>query len=669
MRGSIFDSPVFAPWIAVGITLAVYLRSFGNAFVYDDHEMIDLNPLISNWSFLWKSFGHDLWWFRPNGTFPKSNYYRPLQDVWLGLNYQMFGFNPIGWHISIVLVHLIAVYALYQVGLSLTKSRYAACVGATLFGVLPIGVQAAAWPCAIPFPMVAAFYLGSMWFFIERKRAPARNLAISLVLFAGGLLSHELAVMMPGLLMAYVFILEDAPPDAAASDSAAVDRRKPELRELVVRAADSVWKTAPYLVLAAIYLGLRIGVLGFINNKSPNNDVTFAQVLMSIPSALAHYAVMLTIPWVAGPAHAFDFATSIESEIFYLPVIGLAALALAGYMLLRNHPHRRLYCFLVLWMLFEIAPVMNLGGLMRVMLIQDRYEYMAAFGWVLLLGDIAAGYAARGGETRNLATAVVVTMLAVYSVATWHTEGYYHDEYRLFTKCIEEDPSSTLCHGRLGMLLETRHDFTGAEREFKADVALSPNDGPDLYNLGRLHAAQGHYQEADEQMSRALKILGNQVPAGFELQLARVADKAGDTAGTDAALKIAAADPKTALSAAYMRAGFMAEHRDYAGAETLLRNLAARHPSIPVIASLGSVMDMQGNHSGAIAEYNRALAMSPGNALLHTMLAQSLHNQGRDTEALDQCKQALALQPGNAAAQALESKLEAAGASRDKLSR
>ncbi|HUY28249.1 MAG TPA: hypothetical protein VMV27_12595, partial [Candidatus Binataceae bacterium] len=83
-RGSILDSPVLGPWIAVGVTLLVYLRCFGNAFVYDDHEMIDLNPLIAQWSFLWKSFGHDLWWFRPNGKFPKSNYYRPLQDLWLG---------------------------------------------------------------------------------------------------------------------------------------------------------------------------------------------------------------------------------------------------------------------------------------------------------------------------------------------------------------------------------------------------------------------------------------------------------------------------------------------------------------------------------------------------------------------------------------------------------
>ncbi|MFZ0660018.1 MAG: tetratricopeptide repeat protein, partial [Candidatus Binataceae bacterium] len=612
-------------------------------------------------SFIWKSFGHDLWWFRPNGTFPKSNYYRPLQDLWLGLDYQMFGLNPVGWHISIVLTHLVAVYLLYQVGLSLTKSRYAACVGATLFGVLPIGVQAAAWPCAIPFPMVAAFYLGSMWFFIERKRAPGRNLAISLALFVGGLLSHELAVMMPGLLIAYVFILEDAPPDEP--------RRKPQLRELVARAADAIRKTAPYLVLAAIYLAVRIAVLGHINGHAPNNNATLAQVLMSIPSALAHYAVMMTLPWMAGPAHAFTFATSLDSQIFYLPVIGLAMLALAGYFLLRRHPHRRLYFFLVLWMLFEIAPVMNLGGLMRVMLIQDRYEYLAAFGWVLLLGDIAAGYAARGGETRNLATAIAVTVIAVYGVATWHTEGYYHDEITLFTKCIQEDPNSTLCHGRLGMVLENQHNWAGAEREFRTDLTINPDDGPDLYNLGRLHASEGRYQEADDEMGRAMKMLGNQVPMAFDLELARVADKAGDAAGADAALKVAESDPKSAYAATYMRAGFMAEHQDYAGAEALLRALAAKYPTVQAIASLGSVMDRQGNYDGAIAQYQRALAISPSNPQVHTMLAQSLHAQGRDSEALAQAKQALALQPGNAAARALAARLEASGASSNKLSR
>jgi tetratricopeptide (TPR) repeat protein len=617
--------------------------------------MIDLNPLIAKWSFLWKSFGHDLWWFRPNGVFPKSNYYRPLQDVWLGLHYHMFGFDPVGWHVSIVAMHLVVVYALYQVGLSLTKSRYAACVGAALFGVLPIGVQAAAWPCAIPFPMVAAFYLGSMWFFIERKRAPAKYLAISLGLFAGGLLSHEQAVMLPGLLIAYVFLFEDAPSEASAASAP----RVPALSEIVARATDAIWKTAPHLAMAMLYLGLRLKVLGFINRNSPDNNATLVQVLMSIPSALAHYIVMLTVPWVAGPAHAFSFANSPASPIFYLPVLGLSALAITGFLLLRKHPHRHLYGFLILWMLFELAPVMNLGGLMRVMLIQDRYEYMAAFGWTLMLGDIVAGFAARNGEARNLATAIAVTAIAVYGAATWRVEGYYHDEYRLFTKCIQEDPSSTLCHGRLGMLLESRHDYLGAEREFRTDVELDPKDGADLYNLGRLHAALGHYHKADTEMLRAIKLLGNQVPAAFDLQVAQVADQAGDRAGVAQALHAAESDPGAVDSVDFFRAKMMASHRDYAGAAKTLTALAEKEPqSVQVIASLGSVLAAQGDYRGAIEDYRRALALAPNNPLIHTILAQSLHADGRDAEALAECKRALALQPGNTAAQALESQID-----------
>ncbi|HVA80999.1 MAG TPA: tetratricopeptide repeat protein, partial [Candidatus Binataceae bacterium] len=628
-------------------------------------EMIDLNPLIAQWSFLWKSFGHDLWWFRPNGKFPKSNYYRPLQDLWLGGNYHLFGFDPVGWHVSIVLVHLIAVYTLYHIGCSLTRRRWGACVGATLFGVLPIGVQAAAWPCAIPFPMVAAFYLGAMWFFIERRRAPLKYLGISLALFAGALLSHEEGVMLPGLLMAYVFLLEDAPAAAPAASG-----RGAQIRTLAARAIDAIWKTTPYLVLAAIYLALRIAVLGFINNKSPDNNATFAQVLMSIPSALAHYAALMVIPWMAGPAHAFTFADSVTSPIFYLPVAVLGVLGVAVVLMLRTTARWRLYTFLILWTLFEIAPVMNLGGLVRVMLIQDRYAYMAAFAVALLAGDITAGYAERGGEARNLATAVAVTVIAVYGVGAWTVEGYYHDEYTLFTKCIQEDPSSTLCRGRLGMLLENQHDFKGAELQFRADVALNPDDGVDLYNLGRLHAAEGHYIEADNEMARALKLLGSQVPPAFELELAQIADRAGDSAGAEAAFKIAEADPNTADAAQLMRARLLAQHHDYRGAQKLLAALAAKNPgSVQVHGALGAVMELQGDHQGAIDQYQLALALAPANPLLHTVMAQSLHAEGRDGEALAECKQALALQPANAAARALETKLEAAGASPNKLLR
>ena len=56
--------------------------------------MIIVNRYIGDWSFLWKAFVNDSWWSGP-ADLPQSHYYRPLQDVWLGLNYQVFGLNPI----------------------------------------------------------------------------------------------------------------------------------------------------------------------------------------------------------------------------------------------------------------------------------------------------------------------------------------------------------------------------------------------------------------------------------------------------------------------------------------------------------------------------------------------------------------------------------------------
>jgi hypothetical protein len=73
------------------ITLLVYLRCLGNELVYDDHPMIVDNPYIRQWSFVWRSITRDVWWFLSSGRMTHSAYYRPLENIWLGLGYQLVG--------------------------------------------------------------------------------------------------------------------------------------------------------------------------------------------------------------------------------------------------------------------------------------------------------------------------------------------------------------------------------------------------------------------------------------------------------------------------------------------------------------------------------------------------------------------------------------------------
>src|SRR5208282_6665840 len=63
------------------ITLLSYLRCLGNPFVFQDSDSITMSR-----SFLWKS-----WLGEPLGL-TRSSYYRPVADIWFGINYHLFGF-------------------------------------------------------------------------------------------------------------------------------------------------------------------------------------------------------------------------------------------------------------------------------------------------------------------------------------------------------------------------------------------------------------------------------------------------------------------------------------------------------------------------------------------------------------------------------------------------
>ena len=66
------------------VTIAVYLPSLRNGWVYDDRIQILTSYGLHSWSGIGKSFFNDSWWFRDPHKLPASAYYRPLQATWFG---------------------------------------------------------------------------------------------------------------------------------------------------------------------------------------------------------------------------------------------------------------------------------------------------------------------------------------------------------------------------------------------------------------------------------------------------------------------------------------------------------------------------------------------------------------------------------------------------------
>jgi protein O-mannosyl-transferase len=631
------------------VTLVALLRCLGNRFVFDDHEMIVLNRYIGQWSFLWKSIVNDSWWFRDPLHLPQSSYYRPLQDIWLALNFHLFGLNPAGWHATMIALHLVVVWLVYRVASRLADDSYVGLTAALLFGLLPVHAEAVAWPSAIPFPLSAVLEIGAFSLIIGNANATLHKIVPATVLYALALFSHESAVVFPLLVALYAFFLK-------------ARGKEGELRGLKaaqLRARQAIFVAAPFALETAAYLVIRYLVLGFINRPNPVNHMTNLQELLTIPHVLLTYLLLLAVPWLAAPSHRLLVVSSAASPEFFVPVLLLGMVAAGFAFAIRAHPRRNLYLFCALWMAVAIAPMMNLRGLFEQALIQDRYLYMPSVGCCLMAADWAVRFARRQVAYRTPILAAGAVMALALAAGLWIVQGFWHDEIALFTRCVREFPESMIWHNRLGMAFKEQGNLAGAERELSVALQIEPDDGGTLYDLGLVHLQLGRPKQGADEMLRGLKHLPH-APAGAYALVARVYDGLGEAKRADELLKRAEALPNGYEVANLVRIELMLGRGEHDRAEELARGLTNLYPNDPrPWVELGFALMSQQRDEEAVSAFSRASAVAPGDAQVRFYLASALHKTGRERDALEQCRIALEIDPANRNARVLMAEITA----------
>jgi Flp pilus assembly protein TadD len=614
-------------------TTIIYLRSLRNGFVYDDIDLVLNNRYIGQWSFLWRAFTGDEYWFVDPFHIPQTNRYRPLLLDWVGVHYRLFGVNPLGWHATMVALHLIVVALVYKVATRVTDRSGAAVLAAAIFALMPMHAEAIVWVAAVGLPLAAAFQLAAFALFIDGETGGKRSigrLAISVACYACALLCHETAATFPALIACYVLVFADR-------------RENP-----VDRIRDAILRAAPFAVIAAVYLIVRRLVLGFATLPGAVNHASFAQRLMTLPWIIATYLELTVIPWLPGPAHRVLFVSSPLALEFYLPAAALVAIGAALVLALGSHPDRRLLLFCALWSAITISPVMYLPALLPNQLVHDNYAYLPSVGLCIALADWAAGIANASALGRRAVAIGAPAMLALFAACLWRVQPVWHDDLALFSRCIAVFPESAACHGELGTRLEAAADYRGAERELSRAVALEPQDGMFLYDLGVVHARMGDAARGASEAAAGLDRLPEPSAAAY-VGLANLYLSAGDRARSDEEMKHAESLPGGEVELAFISARQMIAEGDAHDAIALMQALADRYPDdYRIWSALGSALGAASRFDEALAAYDRALAIAPADAGPHFMTARLLHAMGRDREAMAQCRQALEFSPADA---------------------
>ena len=689
-------------WGILAVTAIVYLRCLGNGFVLDDVAMFVHNPDIRHWSFLWKGFTRDEYWYSDASFLQAYHYrnYRPLFLVWCWINYHLFGLNPAPWHAANLAMYLIVVWLVFKIARRLAGDSTSALLATLLFALTPVHVAAVTWVCGSAFVIGTALGLGAFYLILPREDGSARNWAGAIALYAGALLCHESLTAFPALVACYAFLF--VPDDFEAGKS--------KLESLWARARRAVIWMAPFAAELLVYLIARRLLLGFFVNNPYYyiNLLTDAQAILTIPSVLATYLTTMAMPWRTLPIHsAIPVSSPLEAE-FWAP-LAVILIAVAAFIVVETRdPRRRLHLFCAAWIALTFVPMVMLHSLPH--LIQDYYLYLPSVGWCILLGDVIAVVARQNAGARRLVLAGTAAMIVVYAVVLWRIQPFWHDDISIARGYIQGDPESVAWHWNLATKLNQQGDLKGAEQEVRTALSLEPDrtgnifhpnsdelhhslgellarrgdidiavqematsvttppdedqahpprpprpydaTGAKLYNKGLDDERAGRNEQAANEMSKGLELM-KRVPvpeygpiAMRYIDLAVVYDSMGNQEQVEAVLKEMDSMPQGELAVGLARARIRMKHSDKAGAAAILIDLSERYPnSFPVLNPLGDLEFDLKRYDKALDYYRRASAGWYADARLYASMAKALQGMGRNHEALDQCRLAETMAP------------------------
>ncbi len=552
--------------LVLATTFVAYAGTLGYDFVLDDHEQIVANPYVRSWRYFPHFFTEALW--HQFSTIGRSNYYRPLFQVWLRVNYALFGLATWGWHLSTVLVHVAVTLLLFRLARRLSSDGWTAILVAMVFGLHPVHAEAVAWVSGVPEPLLALFLIAGFLCHLN-WRAMARNgrgwRGAALLLFALALLSKETALVFPFLVLAYEWVTRPGSGDEL--------RRRSWVHRLRAGLV-SLW---PYFALEFVYLGIRVKIIGALGEAL--TPLPWSTMILTWPSLLWFYIRHLV--WPIGLSYFYDtpYVSHADPTNFAAP---LAAIALAGIGLgwfsRKSHEVR----IASAWLLFPFLPLLDIQVFSKGDLAHDRYLYLPSVG-VSILAAVALR---RLNFGRTLlpgvpAVQVCTTFLLACALgfATAYESRIWANDWTLSIRGVAVAPNNPFAWNNLGRAWADRGFLTEAEKFFLKSVELEPGFSTPNFNLGLLYFQQRRLVQAEWFLGRTVTM--NPYDSRGYMQLGKTE----------------------------MELGRLEE------AASLLRRAIELGPDVEGYhLALGTVFKMQGNLSAALGEFKAELANYPENS-------------------------------------------------------
>jgi tetratricopeptide (TPR) repeat protein len=629
-----------------------FLFGLKGGFVYDDLAMVVRNPRITGFSHLPEILSRPMLDFLDPEQATKIGYYRPVAGVALITGYALGGGQAIGFKLVSLLLHLAATAVAFRLARRLTRSDVFAFFAALLFGLHPTHVEGVTWISAINDPLFGLFSLLSLDAFVAWRDAGSEGIAWKAAAWLlPALLSKEMGAAVV--------------PMAIAIDLG---------RSSALRTSARAY--GPFAVAVGAYLLARVLVFGDLSAGFLRTTTDFGvgptRLVELRFEMLGGFLWLLAWPGRLNLFRPFRPELPLLDPDFLLAIACIVALGLLCAWLWRRRSGLALAC--VLLVPAALSPALLRPESLGMFPLSDRFLYLAALGWGILLVLLATRFL-----PRKVAYGALGLLAVAYGVRSGVRTSFWHDEKSLFARAVQESPKTPYVHwGYARVLLDEYnrdrkdvealqaahveaqtaldlleaaqhgdqeiygasndhvqsnlalawcllyeaeideyHDYETALRVFEAVAKRYPQSADAQAGLGVVSMQLNRYAEAETALQRAIELNPSNADAHHNLGVLRI--RQGDMKGAARAFEDALRYRPDSLDDLIQLARTREESGDRAGALAAADRAQAHHPaSAGPLVIRGTIAAKDGKLDEALADVQKALALEPddGEALI-----------------------------------------------------
>ena len=534
--GKRFAPQLVVALIVAAITLAVFLPALGNGFVnYDDGDYVFSNPRI-------RSLG--LEFFQWAFTTRDVAYWHPVTWISHALDYAIWGLNPVGHHLTALLLHalnswLVAMLAYRLITRALQPAEgsdpagtagnqrsalIAAGTAGILFGLHPLRVESVVWISERKDLLCATFFLAAIFTYLDYTGSPAgsrtRYYLLTIGLLALALMSKPMAITFPLVLL----ILDYFP----------LQRLKTEgVRKIL-------GEKLPFFALAAISVAIT-----FISIKKSivAGPISYTSSILIFGKALIFYLTQTLLPLHLSPIYSMPAGEVPLSAPYIFALVAAVAITIACWLFRKSAPY-----LAAAWGCYLITLAPSLGNTQAGVRLAaaDRFTYLPMIGLLILAGLAVARLhdriAGNRPAVRLLAGAgilltIVMATATIRQIAVWKdgltfwshmiAGNYYpppigyrycsradaylklgdtHRAIQDYDRAVAADPNYKEGYIMRGNLRMTMGDVQQGIADFTTAIAKAPTYYSAYLNRGDAYIRLGDLDRAEQDISKAIDL-------------------------------------------------------------------------------------------------------------------------------------------------------------------